>query len=159
MGFRVGFLALVLARPGLALVSPDGTTGRLPAMGWNSWNDYGCNINETVFITVGNLINSLGLKDLGYNYVNIDDCWSNKTVQRDNSTGQILPDYNKFPRGMKHVADEVHKLGLKLGIYSDAGSTTCAHYAGSLGHEVLDANTWAEWGIDCSSTARFDNVP
>jgi alpha-galactosidase len=149
MGLRTGLVALALFSRCYALVSSDGATGRLPAMGWNSWNEYECNINETVFVTTGELLISLGLKDLGYNYVNIDDCWSNKTHQRDNATGKIQPDYTKFPQGIKHTADEIHKLGLKLGIYSDAGSLTCAGYAGSLGHEVTDANTWAEWGIDC----------
>jgi alpha-galactosidase len=149
MGLRAGLLVLALSSRCFALVSPDGVTGRLPAMGWNSWNEYECKINETVFVTTGKLLISLGLKDLGYNYVNIDDCWSNKENQRDNVTGKIQPDYTKFPQGIKHTADEIHKLGLKLGIYSDAGSLTCAGYAGSLGHEVLDAKTWAEWGIDC----------
>jgi alpha-galactosidase len=149
MGLRAGLLVLALSSRCFALVSPDGFTGRLPAMGWNSWNEYECKINETVFVTTGKLLISLGLKDLGYNYVNIDDCWSNKENQRDNVTGKIQPDYTKFPQGIKHTADEIHKLGLKLGIYSDAGSLTCAGYAGSLGHEVLDAKTWAEWGIDC----------
>jgi alpha-galactosidase len=149
MGLRAGLLVLALSSRCFALVSPNGFTGRLPAMGWNSWNEYECKINETVFVTTGKLLISLGLKDLGYNYVNIDDCWSNKENQRDNVTGKIQPDYTKFPQGIKHTADEIHKLGLKLGIYSDAGSLTCAGYAGSLGHEVLDAKTWAEWGIDC----------
>ncbi|PVI01550.1 glycoside hydrolase family 27 protein [Periconia macrospinosa] len=123
-------------------------------MGWNSWNEYGCDISESIFQKVGSLIVSLGLKDLGYNYVNIDDCWSNKTHQRDNSTGRIQPDYNKFPGGIKRLADDIHDLGLKLGIYSDAGTLTCAGYAGSLEHEVVDAATFAEWGIDY---LKYDN--
>jgi hypothetical protein len=145
---RVGVLVLTASHLGFALVSPDGT-GRLPAMGWNSWNEYNCGINETVFLTVGNLLISLGLKDLGYTYVNIDDCWSDKVNQRDISTGKIRPDVAKFPQGIKHTAEEVHKLGLKLGIYSDAGTLTCGGYAGSLNHEAVDAATFAEWGIDC----------
>jgi alpha-galactosidase len=125
-------------------------------MGWSSWNEYECNINETVFVNVGKLLVFLGLKDLGYNYVNIDDCWSDKVNQRDNSTGKIRPDYVKFPQGIKNTADEIHKLGLKIGIYSDAGRLTCGGFAGSLGYEVLDAGTWADWGIDCSCSAYFD---
>lgn len=105
---------------GYALVSPDGT-GRLPAMGWNSWNEYGCDINEDVFIRAADLMVSLGLKDRGYEYINIDDCWSVKGTTRDNVTQRIIPDPVKFPRGIKHVADEVHARGLKLGIYGDAG--------------------------------------
>jgi alpha-galactosidase len=158
MGLRPGFLAFALSGPCFALVSSDGFTGRLPAMGWNSWNEYACNINETVFLTTAGLLISLGLKDLGYKYVNIDDCWSSKANQRDNVTGRINPDYAKFPRGVQHTADEIHKLGLKLGIYSDAGSLTCAGYAGSLGHEVVDANTWADWGIDCMSLTATTNA-
>jgi alpha-galactosidase len=103
-----------------ALVSPDGT-GRLPAMGWNSWNEYACDISDNVFVTVAGLLVSLGLKDLGYQYVNIDDCWSVKSG-RDNATERIVPDPVKFPNGIKNVADEVHSKGLKLGIYSDAGN-------------------------------------
>ncbi|KAJ4367262.1 hypothetical protein N0V83_006843 [Neocucurbitaria cava] len=123
-------------------------------MGWNSWNEYKCDINETVFLRTGSLIVSLGLKDLGYNYVNIDDCWSNKDLQRDNVTGRISPDYKKFPQGIKHTADEIHELGLKLGIYSDAGNLTCGGYAGSLGNERIDAKTFADWGIDY---LKYDN--
>lgn len=152
MVLRLGLVGSALLHVSFALVSRDGHTGRLPAMGWNSWNEYECAINETVFLTVGELLVSLGLKDLGYNYVNIDDCWSDKEKKRDNVTGKILPDYTKFPQGIKHTADEIHKLGLKLGIYSDAGSLTCGGFAGSLGHEELDAKTWAEWGIDCQYT-------
>ena len=153
MALRLASVAwALLARPSLALVSKDEVTGRLPAMGWNSWNEYECAINETVFLAVGELLVSLGLKDLGYNYVLIDDCWSDKETQRDNVTGKIVPDYEKFPQGIGHTADEVHKLGLKIGIYGDAGSLTCGGYAGSLGHEGLDARTFAEWGIDCTHT-------
>jgi alpha-galactosidase len=143
------FVGLALARSGFALVSQDGHTGRLPAMGWSTWNEYECAINETVILEVGELLVSLGLKELGYNYVNIDDCWSDKAYPRDNVTGRIRPDYVKFPGGIKRTADGIHELGLKVGIYGDAGDTTCGGYAGSLGHEQVDAMTFAEWGIDC----------
>lgn len=103
-----------------ALISPDGT-GRLPAMGWSSWNEYEDRINETVFIRVAELLNELGLKDKGYQYVNIDDAWSDKVQTRDNHTDELRPDYSKFPRGIAHTAARVHELGLKLGIYGDAG--------------------------------------
>jgi alpha-galactosidase len=104
-----------------ALVSPNGI-GRLPAMGWNSWNEYGCDISEDLFITVAQRLVDLGLKDLGYEYVNIDDCWSDRTLRRDNKTSEIIPDFAKFPNGIKHTADQIHTMGLKLGIYSDAGT-------------------------------------
>ncbi|KAI4705869.1 hypothetical protein J4E81_000754 [Alternaria sp. BMP 2799] len=149
MSLRSLLIGLALAGSGFSLVSQDGQTGRLPAMGWSTWNEYECAINETVILEVAELLISLGLKDLGYNYVNIDDCWSDKSNQRDNGTGRIRPNYAKFPGGIKHTADEVHKLGLKVGIYGDAGDTTCGGYAGSLGHEQIDAKTFADWGIDC----------
>jgi alpha-galactosidase len=106
------------------LVSRDGT-GRLPGMGWNSWNEYGCEINDMVFINVANKLISLGLKDLGYEYVNIDDCWSDKEKRRHPVTREIIPDFGKFPQGIRHTVQQIHALGLKIGIYSDAGSTHC----------------------------------
>jgi hypothetical protein len=128
-------------------------------MGWSSWNEYACEINETVFLEVGSLLKDLGLADLGYSYVNIDDCWSDKEYQRDNVTGKIRPHYGKFPGGIKHTADKIHELGLKLGIYGDAGTATCAGYAGSLEHEAIDAETFAEWGIDCTQTLIANKKP
>lgn len=116
-----GFTLPLWATTASALVSPGGV-GRLPAMGWNSWNEYACNINEDVFLRVSDLLIELGLKDLGYNYVNIDDCWSNKELRRDNTTKRIIPDFVKFPQGIKGLAEKVHAKGLKIGIYSDAGA-------------------------------------
>lgn len=128
-------------------------------MGWNSWNKYQCNVNETVIVNTANAMVSSGLKDLGYHYINIDDCWS--LHQRDNSTQRIVPDPAKFPTGIKGVADKVHALGLKLGIYSDAGTNTCAGYPGSYGYEQVDAQAFSDWGVDylkvceCASNKRF----
>ncbi|OMJ70811.1 hypothetical protein SteCoe_21874 [Stentor coeruleus] len=120
-------------------------------MGWNSWNHFGCNINETVFQTTGNQLIQTGLSKLGYIYVNIDDCWSLKS--RD-AEGQIVPDPIKFPNGITGLASYLHNLGLKLGIYSDAGTETCQGYPGSLGHEVTDANSFASWNVDY---LKYDN--
>ncbi|KAH8120409.1 glycoside hydrolase [Phellopilus nigrolimitatus] len=125
---------------------PSHETGKLPALGWNSWNAYGGNVNEDNVLSAAQQIVSLGLKDVGYEYVNIDDCWANMT--RDSSTGRIVPDSNKFPNGIDSLADQIHALGLKIGIYSDSGTETCSGYPGSLGNEVLDATTFADWGID-----------
>ncbi|KAJ9316576.1 hypothetical protein DTO271D3_3083 [Paecilomyces variotii] len=136
----------------IALVRPDGV-GRLPALGWNSWNAFNCDINEEKIITAANEIVNLGLKDLGYEYVNIDDCWSVKN-QRNKTTGRIIPDPEKFPDGISGLADKIHALGLKIGIYSSAGYTTCAGYPASLGNETIDAETFAEWGIDY---LKYDN--
>ncbi|KAK7210817.1 hypothetical protein V2G26_017995 [Clonostachys chloroleuca] len=142
-----------MASGAAALVSPDGI-GRLPALGWSSWNEYGCDINETVLLRVSELVVDLGLQELGYEYINIDDCWSDKEKRRDNSTGRILVDKVKFPNGINGLAEEVHAKRLKLGIYSDAGTLTCGGYEGSLGHEEVDAATFADWGIDY---LKYDN--
>lgn len=83
---------------------------------------------------------------MGYEYVNIDDCWS---LKERNATGYIVADLQKFPQGIDGLANQVNALKLKLGIYSDAGTKTCAGYPGSLGHEKEDAKLWASWGIDC----------
>jgi alpha-galactosidase len=135
-----------------ALVLKDGI-GKLPALGWNSWNAFGCDINSTKILTAANELVSLGLKDAGYSYINIDDCWSVKSG-RDNVTGQIIPDPTKFPQGIIGIADSVHALGLKVGIYSSAGTETCGGYPASLGNEYLDASTFAAWGIDY---LKYDN--
>ena len=134
---------------GAAQLTSPGGVGRLPALGWNSWNEYGCDISEEVFLDVAQRLVDLGLKDLGYQYVNIDDCWSDVDKRRDETTGEIVVDKEKFPRGISHVADEVHKMGLKLGIYSNAGASTCGGFEASLGYEEIDAATFAKWGIDC----------
>ncbi|EJF65552.1 glycoside hydrolase [Dichomitus squalens LYAD-421 SS1] len=133
-------------------IGPSHQVGRLPALGWNSWNAYSCNINETKILDAADLFISLGLADAGYEYVNIDDCWPLET--RDASTGRIVPDPSKFPSGISGVADQVHALGLKLGIYSDAGTNTCAGFPGSLGNETVDAEAFAEWGVDY---LKYDN--
>lgn len=90
-----------------------------------------------------------GLKDLGYHYVILDDCWSvGRNASNNNS---LIADVTKFPRGMATVADDLHALGLGFGMYSDAGKYTCGGYAGSLGYETIDAQTFAGWGVDCKS--------
>lgn len=116
-----------------------------PPMGWNSWNTFGENINEELIFGVADKMVESGLKDLGYSYLVIDDCWSLKERGRD---GRLVPDPKKFPNGMKAVADYVHSKGLKFGMYSCAGSLTCAGYPGSFEHEFEDAQTFAEWGVD-----------
>lgn len=120
-------------------------------MGWNSWNYWGCSVTEGVIQQTAKAIVNTGLKDLGYIYVNVDDCWA---YSRDNKTGVVKPDPNTFPSGIKFVADYVHSLGLKFGIYSDAGNKTCAGRPGSLGYEAIDAKTYAEWGVDY---LKYDN--
>lgn len=116
-----------------------------PPMGWNSWNTFGENINEKVVLETADYIVDNGFKDLGYEYVIIDDCWS---LRERNEKGEIVPDPEKFPHGMKYVADYIHSKGLKFGMYSCAGSLTCARYPGSYDHEFTDAKCFAEWGVD-----------
>ena len=115
-----------------------------PPMGWNSWNKFGCDVSEKLIKEIADAIVSSGMKDAGYEYVVIDDCWQ---VDRDEN-GNIVPDPERFPNGMKHVVDYVHSLGLKFGIYSDAGTKTCQGRPGSRGYEFQDARTYAAWGVD-----------
>ena len=117
-----------------------------PPMGWNSWNTFGTDINEQIVMETADAIVRLGLDKAGYKYVVVDDGWSAK--DRDPVTGRIVPDPVKFPHGMKYVADYVHSLGLKFGIYSCAGLRTCAGLPASLDHEYLDAQTFADFGAD-----------
>ena len=115
-----------------------------PQMGWSSWNKFQGNIDEDIIKGMADAMVSSGLRDAGYTYINIDDCWHG---QRD-ADGFIQPDPKHFPNGMKALADYVHARGLKLGIYSDAGSETCAGRPGSLGHEYQDALQYARWEVD-----------
>ena len=116
-----------------------------PPMGWNSWNTFAENINEKVVMETADFIVESGLKDCGYEYVIIDDCWS---LRERNEKNEIVPDPEKFPHGMKYVSDYIHSKGLKFGMYSCAGTMTCAAYPGSLDHEFIDAKCFAEWGVD-----------
>ena len=122
-----------------------------PPMGWNSWNTFTHAINEDLIKETADAMVSSGLKDAGYEYVVIDDCWSLR--QRDEN-GFLVPDPEKFPNGMKAVADYVHSKGLKFGMYSCDGTHTCAGYPGSFEHEFQDAETFASWGVDY---LKYDN--
>ena len=115
---------------------------RTPPMGFNTWNTFGENINESVIKETADAMVEKGLLEAGYNYLVIDDCWSER--ERDPETGKIVPDKIKFPNGMKAVSDYVHSKGLKFGMYSCAGTRTCADYPGSFDHEFLDARTFTE---------------
>jgi len=115
-----------------------------PQMGWNSWNKFADKINEQLIRETADAMVASGMKDAGYQYVNIDDCWHG---ERD-AQGFIQADPKRFPSGIKALADYVHSKGLKLGIYSDVGYKTCASRPGSRGHEFQDAQTYAQWGID-----------
>jgi alpha-galactosidase len=115
-----------------------------PPMGWNSWNKFGCDVREELICGTADAMVKSGMKDAGYQYVVIDDCWQ---VSRDRD-GNIVADAQRFPSGIKALADYVHSAGLKFGIYSDAGDKTCAGRPASLGHEYQDARQYAAWGVD-----------
>lgn len=178
-----GLLAAVLIAPVLATVGAtapaqalDNGLALTPPMGFNDWNSFGCDIDAQDFYDMADLFVETGLRDVGYEYINIDDCWmegrdaARGTTERATSGRsmtapyRLLPDRTYFPdvdedgsgaieadeeyNGIKALTDYVHERGLKLGIYSSAGTTTCQGLAGSLGYEEIDAQTFAEWGID-----------
>ena len=133
-----------LAAPSAAHAQKFAGLARTPPMGWNSWNRFACNIDERLVRETADAMVATGMKDAGYEYVNLDDCWHGT---RD-SVGFIRPDPARFPSGMRALADYVHAKGLKLGLYSDAGWKTCGGRPGSRGYEFQDALTYASWGID-----------
>ena len=119
-------------------------------MAWNSWNKFGCSIDEALIDSVIDAMVSTGLQSVGYEYVNLDDCWQSS---RD-SNGTIIPDPTSFPNGITPLINKAHSLGLKFGVYSDAGNYTCQKRPGSLGYETIDANTYAAWKVDY---LKYDN--
>ena len=158
--FASALAALALAASGLVLSSPaalalENGLLRVPPMGFNNWNSTQCkaDFNEGMIKGIADLFVSKGLKDVGYTYVNIDDCWA---LPSRNSAGDLVPDPARFPHGIKSLADYVHGKGLKFGIYTSAGTKTCnkAGFPGGLGHEQQDANLFASWGVDY---LKYDN--
>jgi len=117
---------------------------KTPPMGWNSWNKFACEVSEKLIIQMVDVMINSGMKDLGYEYIVLDDCWQ---VGRDKN-GDIVADSVRFPHGLKYLADYIHSKGLKFGIYSCAGTKTCMGRPGSLGHEYQDARSYARWGVD-----------
>ncbi|MGH2885072.1 MAG: glycoside hydrolase family 27 protein, partial [Solirubrobacteraceae bacterium] len=126
-----------------------------PPTGWNDWYSTFCGVDAQLVEQTAQAMVNDGLKAAGYDYVNIDDCWM--APSRD-SAGNLVADPTRFPAGIKPVADYVHSLGLKLGLYEDAGTTTCAHLPGSFGHEAQDAAEFAAWGVDYLKYDRC-NIP
>ncbi len=120
-------------------------------MGWNSWNHFACDISEDLIKETADAIQNSGLQKLGYEYVNLDDCW--QASERDDE-GKIQPDAIRFPSGMKALGDYLHERGFKFGIYSSAGFKTCQAYPASLGREDVDAEVYASWGVDY---LKYDN--
>jgi len=148
--YRLSTIDTATSTP-LKSLSIDNTLARVPPMGWNSWNKFGCGITEDVVRDVVHELAYSGLAELGYRYVNIDDCWMapNRT-----DGGLYQADSNKFPSGMKALGDFIHKHGLLFGIYTSAGTMTCQKLPGSLGMEKMDAHTFADWGVDF---LKYDN--
>jgi len=153
-GAAAGVVTEVVAAPQPALALENGLA-RTPPMGFNNWNTTGCRavFNEAMVKSIADIFVSRGLKDVGYQYVNLDDCWA---LPQRNSQGNLVPDPKRFPNGIKSLADYVHGKGLKIGIYTSAGTKTCntAGFPGGLDHEQQDANLFASWGIDY---LKYDN--
>jgi alpha-galactosidase len=152
----IGLAAPALAAPAED-VSPavDDGLALTPPMGFNNWNSTNCRaeFNEDMVKGIADIFVEKGLKAAGYQYVNLDDCWA---LQSRDANGKLVPDPARFPNGLKAVADYVHSKGLKLGIYTSAGTKTCneAGFPGALGHEYSDAQQFADWGVDY---LKYDN--
>jgi alpha-galactosidase len=116
-----------------------------PPMGWNTWNTFASHINENLVHETAEAMIANGMRDAGYVYIVLDDTWSAK--ERDGN-GNLVPDPEKFPSGMKALGDYLHAKGFKFGLYSCAGTRTCGDYPGSWGHEFQDARLFASWGVD-----------
>jgi alpha-galactosidase len=131
------------AKPGAASAL-SARLAPLPPMGFNTWNRFGCNVDEKLIRETADAMVETGMLDAGYRYLVIDDCWQ---VDR-SADGRIIADPQRFPAGMKALADYVHARGLLFGVYSDIGPKTCAGRPGAAGHFDLDAAAYAEWGVD-----------
>src|SRR5580658_9775151 len=142
---RLFFVVISLAMLPCVGNALDNGLARTPPMGWNSWNKYGCKgLNEKVVRETADTMVRSGMKDAGYQVVILDDCWQ---TGRD-ADGNIIADAERFPSGIKALADYIHSKGLKFGIYTDVGTMTCAKRPGSIGHEFQDAKQYANWGVD-----------
>ena len=120
-------------------------------MGFNTWDLYGCGVTAQILMDTAISMNASGLSKLGFIYVNSDDCWA--LAERD-ANGNQVANPEKFPDGFKSVSDFIHSLGMKSGLYTAKGPTTCAGFAASCKHEVQDALQWASWGIVRACVAR-----
>jgi len=157
---RVLLLAALLCAAWLAVLAPSALAesnglAATPPMGWNDWYSEYCNVSAQLVEQTAREMVADGMAAAGYQYVNIDDCWM--APYRD-SAGNLVANPTRFPNGIAPVAAYVHSLGLKLGIYEDAGTATCAGLPGSYGHETQDAATFASWGVDYVKYDRC-NIP
>ena len=131
------------------ITSLDNGLGLTPQMGWNTWNKFKCKINETLILNSIDALKDSGLLELGYNYMNLDDCWQKS--RDENKTIVVDP---AFPNGIKPLADYAHSKGMLFGLYSDGGNYTCQLRPGGYGYEDIDAKTYAEWEVDY---LKYDN--
>lgn len=139
-------LALAIAAPAATGAPRSNGLALTPPLGWSSWNNFGEEINEQLIVETIDAMIANGMRDAGYVYVNLDDGWQRyKGSRRDHP---LEADPKKFPRGIAWLADYAHERGMKLGIYSGPGQTTCAGYTGSEDHEAADAQMFANWGVD-----------
>jgi alpha-galactosidase len=139
---QIGLLLLLASSAVLGL---DNGLARTPQMGWNSWNHFACGINETLIRDTADLLVATGLSQIGYKYLNLDDCW--EAPSRD-PNGNLQFNPTSFPSGGTALGTYIHSKGLKFGIYSSAGEKTCQGRPASLNHETADANQFANWGVD-----------
>ncbi|KDQ53302.1 glycoside hydrolase family 27 protein [Jaapia argillacea MUCL 33604] len=144
-------LAVYLSGNVQPVAALENGVGRLPILGYNTWNYYQCNIDENLIIQTASLMQSLGLQAAGYNHVHLDDCWAMKNRS---SNGSLVPDTTRFAGGFNNMTDQLHAMGFQAGIYSDSGWYTCAGYPGSFMYEEQDAMTFQNWGFDY---LKYDN--
>ncbi|MEZ0050763.1 hypothetical protein ABIA30_001761 [Mycobacterium sp. MAA66] len=144
-------LSLVLVGASAPPPMPKADLAATPPMGWSSWNAFGCGINEQLVRETADAMVASGMAAAGYHYVDVDDCWMAPVR---GSEGRLQADHQRFPSGIKALADYVHSRGLKFGIYSSAGLATCEGRPASLHHEAVDAQTFADWGVDL---LKYDN--
>lgn len=142
---QVTFSLVLVLLPLLAAAQKFENLALTPPMGWNSWNRFQCEgLNEQVVRETADALLRTGMREAGYEYIVLDDCWQ---IGRD-SAGNIVADPKKFPSGIKALADYLHGKGFKFGLYSCAGTMTCAKRPGSRGYEFADARQYAAWGVD-----------
>ena len=144
------FLILLSTLLAASCLAVNNGLARTPQMGWNNWNSLGCDVSQDLLLDTSKVLLDTGLRDVGYNYVVLDDCWQGER----GSDGYITYDKLKFPKGMKYIAGKLHDMGFLYGMYSSAGEMTCAKYEGSLDWEVQDATTYASWDVDY---LKYDN--
>ncbi len=151
-------VAITVASPPAPVLALDNGLARTPPMGFNNWNTTACraDFNEAMVLGIIDIFVNQGLREAGYQYVNLDDCWAVPAPNSRDGSGNLRVDTTRFPRGIKYLADYAHARGLKLGIYTSAGTKTCntLGFSGGLNNEVRDANTFASWGIDY---LKYDN--